>query len=67
MALTSRFHDETLSLRHLPEDMLDTLSLWHRRAVERHQMALLSERDVRDLGATPAQIQFEMNKPFWRA
>lgn len=40
---------------------------WRQRARERRQLALLSARDVHDLGLTEQQIQFEIDKPFWRA
>lgn len=44
-----------------------TFRTWRQRARERRQLALLSARDVHDLGLTEPQVQFEVNKPFWRA
>ncbi len=41
-------------------------STWRRRARERHELAQLDHRTLRDLGLSSGQIQFEANKPFWR-
>ncbi len=46
---------------------LSALRRWRRRIVEREQLARLDERALRDIGVTPAQAYFEVNKPFWRA
>ncbi|OFW97010.1 MAG: hypothetical protein A3D94_20720 [Alphaproteobacteria bacterium RIFCSPHIGHO2_12_FULL_66_14] len=39
---------------------------WRRRTKERHQLADLDPRTIRDIGLSPSEIQFEANKPFWR-
>lgn len=44
-----------------------TLSLWRQRARERRELALLSARDLKDLGMTQGSARFEASKPFWRA
>jgi len=44
-----------------------TLRLWRRRIGDRHRLAELGERDLRDIGATRAEVQAEMATPFWRA
>ncbi|MDP2332016.1 MAG: DUF1127 domain-containing protein [Reyranella sp.] len=41
-------------------------AIWRRRARERHQLAELDPRAMRDIGLSPGEIQFEANKPFWR-
>ena len=43
------------------------LAGWRRRARERRELASLDSRTIRDLGLTPSDIQFEVNKPFWRS
>ena len=43
------------------------LANWRRRARERRELATLDSRTIRDLGLTPSDIQFEVNKPFWRS
>ncbi|MBN9540974.1 MAG: DUF1127 domain-containing protein [Alphaproteobacteria bacterium] len=43
------------------------LATWRRRAKERRELANLDHRMVHDLGISQTQIQFEANKPFWRA
>ena len=42
-------------------------STWRRRAKERRELASLDHRSIRDLGLSASTIQFEANKPFWRA
>ncbi len=39
---------------------------WRRRAHERRELAKLDHRSLRDLGISPSEAQFEVNKPFWR-
>jgi uncharacterized protein YjiS (DUF1127 family) len=40
---------------------------WRSRNRERRDLARLTGRDLRDLGMTTSQAEFEINKPFWRA
>jgi uncharacterized protein YjiS (DUF1127 family) len=44
-----------------------TLRLWRRRTRERQELALLSERELRDIGASHADVWHETNQWFWRA
>ena len=53
----------TLSLRSVT-GLIDT---WRERARERRELSLLDARSLRDLGLNPGNIQFEVNKPFWRS
>ena len=39
---------------------------WRKRARARRELATLDARTLRDLGLTASQIEFEINKPFWR-
>ena len=39
---------------------------WRRRMQSRAQLARLSERELRDIGVTPAEAAWECAKPFWR-
>ncbi len=43
------------------------LGTWRRRAKQRQELAGLDHRMLRDLGLSAGEIQFEANKPFWRA
>jgi uncharacterized protein YjiS (DUF1127 family) len=43
-----------------------TVSLWLRRLRERAELARFEERDLRDLGLTRADADYELRKPFWR-
>jgi uncharacterized protein YjiS (DUF1127 family) len=37
-----------------------------RRSRQRHDLALLSEHSLRDIGLSRADVEFELRKPFWR-
>jgi len=45
----------------------DILLLWQRRANERHALAQLDDKLLRDLGLGRAAVAWEARKPFWRA
>ena len=42
------------------------LATWRKRTKERRELAQIDSRIARDLGISPTEIQFEVNKPFWR-
>ena len=44
-----------------------TLLLWQRRANQRHALAHLDDRMLRDLGLSRSEVRWESRKPFWRA
>jgi uncharacterized protein YjiS (DUF1127 family) len=41
-------------------------ALWRRRSRERAELARFDIRGLRDIGLTPAEADYEINKPFWR-
>jgi len=43
-----------------------TLDDWRRRDRERMELRRMSDRELRDIGVTRADIWEEANKPFWR-
>ena len=45
----------------------ETVRRWQRRVRERTELANLSYRDLRDIGAAPADVWNEANQWFWRA
>ena len=45
---------------------LDRLVLWQERAAGRHQLAQMSDRDLKDMGISRAEANWEARKPFWR-
>ena len=45
---------------------VETLLHWQHRAAERHQLAALSDYDLKDVGITRSDAQLEAEKPFWR-
>lgn len=45
---------------------IDILLEWQRRARTRHELALLSDFDLKDVGLSRADIVKEADKPFWR-
>lgn len=41
--------------------------LWRERSYERRMLAMMSERDLADIGCSKADAWREVNKPFWQA
>jgi len=44
-----------------------TLRLWHRHTRERQELARLSERELRDMYVSSADVWHEIKQPFWRS
>src|SRR5262249_7037514 len=42
------------------------LGAWRQRARDRHALAQLDDRSIRDLGLTPTQIAYALQAPWWR-
>ena len=38
---------------------------WRERIYSRHELMSLNERDLRDIGLTRGEAEFEAAKPFW--
>jgi len=45
---------------------LATLRAWRRRALDRRQLAGLSDEMLHDIGVSRAEAAYLANKPFWR-
>ena len=43
-----------------------TLGEWHRRRMERRELACLDERMIRDIGLDPGAVYYEASQSFWR-
>lgn len=56
-----------LSRPSLGERIGETLELWARRLRERQELARMSERELRDMRASTADVWRETNQWFWRA
>jgi uncharacterized protein YjiS (DUF1127 family) len=39
---------------------------WRQRNRSRNELSRLDSRSLRDLGISPSEANFEVNKPFWR-
>ena len=60
-------HGEALAgLSDAGQWVLDTLREWRRRSRERHQLAGLGERMLRDIGGTRTDAIYLSKKPFWK-
>lgn len=46
--------------------ILVTLVLWQERAAQRHHLADIGERQLKDVGLTRDDVMREAAKPFWR-
>ena len=44
----------------------NVIGTWRQRDRERRELAQLDARSLKDLGLNPSNIQFEVDKPFWR-
>jgi uncharacterized protein YjiS (DUF1127 family) len=44
----------------------ETWRTWHRRFVERHELANWTDRDLSDVGLSWDDVAQEIEKPFWR-
>ncbi|MEX0955026.1 MAG: DUF1127 domain-containing protein [Rhizobiaceae bacterium] len=42
------------------------LSVWRERARTRYQLAVMPERDLKDIGLTKPDAAREVSKPFWK-
>lgn len=50
----------------LASRIANCMSAWHTRARARHALAMLDERQRRDIGISGVDVWREVNKPFWR-
>jgi uncharacterized protein YjiS (DUF1127 family) len=48
-------------------EAIDTVTLWRARRRARQQLADLSDQMLQDIGISPADVEREYGKPFWRA
>ncbi len=55
------------SARRLFEEWRAGIAEWRRRARSRHELAVLCDRCLRDIGVTRYDVDREVRKPFWRA
>jgi uncharacterized protein YjiS (DUF1127 family) len=46
--------------------VITRISTWRARVRLRRQLALLSDRELRDIGICRSEIAHEASKPFWR-
>ncbi len=49
------------------EEALRILSIWIQRARQRHCLAGLSDRSLKDIGISRCDALREASKPFWRS
>lgn len=55
------------TVRILLVGLADLLITWQERAMQRHRLAGLDERELKDVALSRADIAPEVGKPFWRA
>lgn len=51
----------------LTDLLAGTFRIWMQRAGDRRRLARLDARSLHDIGVTRAQVEYELNKPVWRA
>ncbi len=47
--------------------LVRTLLIWQERAQQRHALAQLDARMLKDVGLGRAEVDLELREPFWRA
>lgn len=45
---------------------IERLLLWHELTRQRHQLNMMDDRMLKDIGLTRADVESETQKPFWR-
>ena len=56
-----------VTLRATALRLVRLLGLWCKRRRDRRELAQLDARTLRDIGLAPGDVEFLINKPFWRA
>lgn len=52
--------------RHVVRQLTDLLLTWHERTRQRRALGQLSDHMLADLGLSRADVEGEVEKPFWR-
>ena len=51
---------------HLLARLTGMVATARQRSRDRAMLAMISDRDLRDIGVSRATVAFELNQPFWR-
>jgi uncharacterized protein YjiS (DUF1127 family) len=51
----------------LARSIVAMVQAWRERARSRRELAARSDRELQDIGACRASIEYEVSKPFWSA
>ena len=62
----TQFAPEFRLAKDLPAALIRTVLVWQERASQRHRMAGLDDRALKDVGMSRADVEGEAAKPFWR-
>jgi uncharacterized protein YjiS (DUF1127 family) len=66
-SVTSAAHLLAHEITYLIIRLFDGLARWNARARERHILAAMDERGLRDIGLSRGDSAMESRKPFWQA
>src|SRR5690348_2557365 len=58
--------ERTISPASRRRHLITKLLIWWQRARQRHELAQLSEAQLRDIGVTRGMARYEADKPFWQ-
>jgi uncharacterized protein YjiS (DUF1127 family) len=67
MIRTLPFYIKAIDVVSLLETVARVLYAWQERAAQRHHLASLDDRLLRDMGLDRMAIATEIEKPFWRS
>ncbi len=62
----SRRHAKRAALYDLAASAVAALMRWNRLSREKHELAQLDWRELKDIGLTSSDVHALMEKPFWR-
>ncbi|MCW2238025.1 DUF1127 domain-containing protein [Azospirillum canadense] len=59
--------NQAAPVAHVLDTVLDTFALWRQRILTRRELARLDDRMLHDIGINQLEVDYEVNKPFWKA
>jgi uncharacterized protein YjiS (DUF1127 family) len=67
MAAVYQIHRAAVQRRREIRIWVAAIDRWWRRSREREILTTMSDRELKDIGITRYDAQYEAHKPFWRA
>jgi len=65
-AISARVYAIVQMVERSASNMQAVVSEWQKRSKGRNELARMNSRLLQDIGLTRAEVQTEINKPFWK-